>query len=150
MKWLLTFYLCGLVLTAPGQTYQERAVAAVLMGEAWSEGTRGMTAVTEVIHERAVEQDRTPLQVVSAKSGRVHAFSCLNGTTMDRLIQKFRRKKDYQTALQIARKVCRNPGQLPNTTRSANHFTLASEHPYWAKGKQPVAVIGQLAFYKLK
>ena len=41
MKWLLTFCLCGVVFRALGQTYQEHAVAAVLMGEAWSEGVRG-------------------------------------------------------------------------------------------------------------
>ena len=149
MKWLLTFCLFGTPLTAFGQTYQERAIAAVLMGEAWSEGAQGMTAVAEVIHQRAIEKGRTPLQVVAAHRGRIHAFSCLNGTTLNRLIRKFSGERDYQPALQIARTLCRTPDQLPDGTGSANHYTLVAEHPYWTKGKQPVALVGQLAFYKL-
>ena len=55
MKCLLTFCLLGLPLAVIGETYQEKAIAAVLMGEAWSEGARGMTVVAEVIHQRAIE-----------------------------------------------------------------------------------------------
>jgi spore germination cell wall hydrolase CwlJ-like protein len=53
-------------------------------------------------------------------------------------------------ALKIAQTVCQTPAQLPRLVNSANHYTLATEHPYWAKGKRPVALIGRLAFYKLK
>src|SRR5579864_1398902 len=99
MKRPLIICLCALHLTAPGATYEERAVAAVLMGEAWSDGVPGMTAVAEVVHQRAVEKGRSPLQIVSAHRGRVHAFSCLNRTTLDRLIAKFSPEPDYQKAL---------------------------------------------------
>ena len=125
-------------------------MAAVLMGEAWSEGVRGMTAVADVIHERAVEKGWTPLRVVSEHKGRVHAFSCVNGTSLNHLINKFRDKKDFKGALRIATMVCECPGHLPRLVRSANHCTLAAEHPKWAKGKVPVAVVGHHAFYKLK
>jgi spore germination cell wall hydrolase CwlJ-like protein len=150
MKWFLTFCLCGLPLAAAGRTYQEKAVAAVLMGEAWSEGMPGMTAVAEVIHQRAMEKDWTPLRVAAARRGRVHAFSCLNGTTLNRLIQKFRREPDFQRALRLAETVCQTPDRLPGLAMSANHYTRATEHPVWAKGKQPVAIIGRHAFYRLK
>ena len=151
MKRLLTTAcLVGLPLIATAHTYQERAVAAVLMGEAWSGGVRSMTAVADVIHQRAVEKRWTPLRVVSEHRGKVHAFSCLNGTTLNHLIEKFRRKHDYRQALRIASLVCENPARLPRLVGAANHYTLATEHPYWAKGKRPVAIVGGQAFYKLK
>lgn len=149
-KWFLTFCLCGLPLAALPQTYQEKAIAAVLMGEAWSEGAKGMAAVAEVIHQRAMEKGRTPLQIVAAHRGRIHAFSCVNGTSLDRLIRKFSREPDFQEALQLAETVCQFPDRLPGVAMSANHYTRATERPVWAKGKQPVAVIGRHAFYRLK
>jgi spore germination cell wall hydrolase CwlJ-like protein len=152
MKWFLSLflYLASLPLGVLAQTYQERGVAAVLMGEAWSEGATGMVAVAEVIHQRAMEKGRTPLQVISAHGGRFHAFSCLNGTTLDRLIWKFSAERDYQRALEIAHTACQAPSELPGLAKSANYFTCATERPYWARGARPVAVIGHHAFYKLK
>ena len=150
MKRLLTFLLCSLPLAVLGQTYEEEAVAAVLMGEAWSEGVRGMTAVADVIRQRAMEKGRTPLQIVEFHRGRTHAFSCLNGTTLNRLIEKFRPQPDFQQALQLAQMVCRTPDQLPGLVGSANHYTRATERPVWAVGRQPVAIIGRHAFYRLK
>jgi N-acetylmuramoyl-L-alanine amidase len=149
MKFLLTFCLWSFLLTARGVTYEERGVAAVLMGEAWSEGVQGMTAVAEVIHQRSVEKGKAPLQIISANRGRIHAFSSLNGTTLDRLIDKFSQEPDYQKALQVAQMTCETPGLLPGLTNSANHYTKATERPYWARGHRPVAVIGRHAFYRL-
>lgn len=108
-----------------------------------------MTAVAEVIHQRAKEKGWTPLRVVAAHRGRIHAFSCLNGTTMDQLISRFRVQADYQKALQIAKTACQTPGQLPGLSKSANHYSRVEEEPYWARGHSPVAVIGRHAFYKL-
>jgi len=136
--------------TGAAHTYQEKAIAAVLMGEAWGEGKTGMLAVGEVIRERSVRLDRTPLRVVSAGRKGIHAFSCLNGTSIDALIRRFEKTPDYLTALQIARIVCRHPEQLPGITQGATHFVLATEQPYWAKGHEPVAVIGAHAFYRLR
>lgn len=142
--------LCSMPLAAKAHTYQEKAVAAVLMGEAWSEGVRGMTAVADVIHQRAVEKHWTPLHVVSAHRGKVHAFSCVNGTSLNRLIRKFQDQPDYQRALEIATTLCQAPDKLPRLVRSANHYTLATERPWWARGKKPIVVLGRHAFYKLK
>jgi spore germination cell wall hydrolase CwlJ-like protein len=88
--------------------------------------------------------------VVAAHRGRIHAFSCVNGTSLDRLIRKFSREPDFKEALQIAQMVCQAPDRLPDLVGSANHYTRTTERPYWAKGKRPVAVIGQQAFYRLK
>lgn len=74
----------------------------------------------------------------------------MNGTTVDRLILKFSGEPDFLRALKLAQIVCQSPDQLPGITMSATHFTLVTEHPYWAKGEKPVAVIGRHAFYKLK
>ena len=147
---LLTLGLCSIGLFSRAQSYEEQAVAAVLMGEAWSEGTNGMTAVAEVIHQRAKDKGWTPLRVVTSHRGRVHAFSCLNGTTMDLLITRFKTQPDFKTALEIARTACQNPGQLPGLTKAADHFSRVEEQPYWAKGHEPVVIIGRHAFYRLK
>ena len=149
MKWLVAICLLSLPLASHAATYEERGVAAVLMGEAWSEGVTGMTAVAEVIHQRSVEKGKTPLQIISANHGQIHAFSSLNGTTLDRLIKKFSLEPDFQKALELAQVTCESPVCLPCLSKSANHYTRASERPYWARGKQPVAVVGRHAFYKL-
>lgn len=150
MNWFPTFLcLCSLPLAATAQTYQEQAVAAVLMGEAWSDGAQGMTAVANVIRQRAMEKDRTPLQVVEFHRGRVHAFSCLNGASVNQLIQKFHSEPGFQVALRLAQIMCQAPDQLPDLVGSANHYTRGTERPYWAKGKQPVAVVGRQTFYRL-
>lgn len=149
MKWLFALCLYAAVPAAFGVTYEERAVASVLMGEAWCDGTPGMTAVAEVIHTRSVEKKEAPLQIISTHRGRVHAFSCLNGTTMDKLIEKFSQQPDYAKALQLAEITCRAPARLPDLVGPATHYTRVSERPYWARGHRPVAIIGNHAFYRL-
>ena len=146
--WLLILCL-GWECSLAAQTREEQAVAAVLMGEAWSEGVQGMTAVAEVIHQRALEKGRTPLQIVSARRGRIHAFSCLNHTTLERLIAKFSDEPDFQDALRLAQLVCQAPDRLPGITNAANHYTVARERPIWTRGQTPVAVVGRHAFYHL-
>lgn len=150
--------ILGLVLTSVAlvgspayltHSYQERAVAAVIMGEAWGQGKTGMVAVGEVICERSMRLGRTPYRVVTVGRKGVHAFSCLNGTTMDALIRKFSSKREYRVALEVARLVCREPERLPGVTRGATHFCLANQTPRWAEGERPVVVIGAHAFYRL-
>ncbi len=80
----------------------------------------------------------------------MHAFSCLNGTTPDALARKFQREKQFQTALSVVRAVRRGQHPFAGITRSATHFTLAREGAPWAKGLQPVAVVGRHAFYRMK
>jgi N-acetylmuramoyl-L-alanine amidase len=134
-----------------GQTFEEKVVAAVIMGEAWGEGTAGMAAVAEVIHRRSVMSRRTPFQVVTQGSHKRMAFSCLAHATPTALVAKFARKPDYRTrALPLAQALAKWPASRSGITRCATHFTRKEEKPYWAKGHAPVAVIGDHAFYRLR
>jgi len=144
--------LLALLLLAPAlfaQSYQEKIVAAVLVAEASSEGVRGMMAVAEVIGQRAKDKGKTPLQVVTSGTGQRRAFSCLNGTTPEKLLQHWSKDANYDKALKIALILTRQPERLGGLTNRATHYTRRQEKPYWAKGKKPVAVIGQHAFYRL-
>jgi len=132
-----------LSLRAVAASYEHRAVAAVLMGEAWNQGSNGMVAVMEVIHQRSVESGRTLWGTVT----KPKAFSCLNGVTVDRLIRKFEREPDYRTALAIAQM---SRAQMPGITHRANHFTHKKERPVWAKGRNPVTTIKDHSFYRLE
>lgn len=148
MKLILSILFAASVSVA-AQTYQEKAVAAVLMGEAWNQGHKGMVMVAEVIRERT-KSGRTPLAVVSERNGKSCAFSCLNRTTLPKLIQKFDDEPDFQSALQIARTLVNAPDRLPGHANGATHFTRKEERPYWAKGKRPVVVYKDHAFYRIK
>lgn len=130
---------------ACGQTYEERVVAAVLMGEAWNQGAHGMTAVGEVISQRVKLLGKTPAQVVTAR----RQFSCLDYSTPAKLVARFHREPDFKTALRIAQQVCRTPESLPGITARATNYTRREERPVWARGKKPVVVIGDHAFYRL-
>lgn len=145
-QFLLVLLLAPAVYAQP---YQEKIVAAVLAAEASSEGVRGMTAVAEVIRQRAKEKGKTPLQVVTSGTQKRRAFSCLNGITPERLYKHWSKDENYTEALKIAALLARQPERLGSLTNRATHYTLKREKPYWAKGKKPVAVIGQHAFYRL-
>jgi len=131
------------------QPYQEKIVAAVLVAEASSEGVRGMEAVAEVIGQRAKDKGKTPLQVVTSGTQKYRAFSCLNGTTPEKLHRHWSKDANYDEALKIAAVLTRQPERLGSRTKQATHYTQKWEKPYWAKGKKPVAVIGHHAFYRL-
>lgn len=135
--------------TAHAQLTSEKVVAAVIAQEARNQGRAGMLAVGEVIARRASLKDTTPLQIVTARKGKVHAFSSLNGTTPDALYAAMKDEKGFDVAQEVAAIVCRSPEKLPNTTRGATHFTLKSEKPAWSRGRRPVVVIKDHAFYKL-
>lgn len=128
---------------AESSTYGQRVVAAVLMGEARGEGEVGMTAVAEVIRNRAVEQARSPLEVVCQKG----AFSCLNGKTPEQLCRLYDRSPLFKTALRIAKTVYNSPEKLPGTTRGATFYDHKGATPPWLSEVRLVAIIGQHAFY---
>lgn len=128
---------------AQSSTYGERIVAAVLMGEARGEGEVGLTAVAEVVRNRAVEHDKSPLEVVCQKG----AFSCLNGKTPEQLYLQHCRSPLYKTALRIARTVYNSPEKLPGTTRGATFYDRKGATPPWLSAVRLVAIIGQHAFY---
>jgi hypothetical protein len=125
-------------------TYGQEVLASVLLAEARGEGEAGMMAVAEVVHRRAVQAGVTPLAVL--KPG---AFSSLNGTTRSALLRRFKSNPLFPKALEISRLTYNEPARLANLTRGATHFTHKRERPYWSRGIQPVAVIGNHAFYRL-
>lgn len=128
-----------------GQPYAQKVVAAVLVGEAGGEGTRGMAAVAEVIRQRGYLLHKTPLQVVQVR----HAFSCLNKTSANNLVLRHRAAPCYQPALRLSSLLFSAPDQLPHRTFDATHFTRKEEKPWWARGHKPVVIIGSHAFYRL-
>jgi spore germination cell wall hydrolase CwlJ-like protein len=145
---LLAFHSPGVALTAA--SYDQRVIAAVIAGEASDQGHAGMAAVAQVIRQRVLESGWTPLEVVTHGNGRGrHAFSCLNGLTLPGLVKKWHLDSGYPTALELARLVCDAPEQLPNTTRRANFFTRRGEQPAWARGREPVVIIKDRAFYQI-
>lgn len=146
---LLIAALGFLALSLPAQTYQEKIIAAVLAAEAVSEGTQGMSAVAEVIRQRALEKSKTAFQVVTAGNRRYHAFSCLNRSTPDKLYKRWSAEAGYSDALRIAMVLVRQPELLGSATKRATHYTRKQEKPYWAEGRKPVVVIGHHAFYRL-
>ncbi len=131
-------------------TYEQRVVAAVIAGEASNQGRAGMMAVAEVVHQRVVESGWTPLRVVTYGNGSGnHAFSVLNRTTPSALVGKWQKEPVYNTALELAQLLCEAPEKLAATTRSANFFTRLGEKPEWARGRKPVVVIKDHAFYRI-
>jgi cell wall hydrolase len=138
----------GLLLTVPcgAATFDERLIAAVLMAEAQGEGAEGMTAVGEVIATRARIRRLPPGLVVREP----YQFSPLNRTQPRELILRYEKMPLYQEALRIADTVIRNPASLPGLTAGADHFEhIQAPLPRWARGRKPVAVIGNLRFWLL-
>jgi len=127
------------------QSYEEKAVAAVLMAEAWNQGSKGMLGVGEVIATRARDNRQTPWGVVTMEG----AFSCLRRRSIDQWIRHFQTTKDWPSVVAIAQRVVQKPGSLPGMTKGANHFTRKEEKPYWARGRRPVFILKDHAFYKL-
>ncbi|MCC7374853.1 MAG: cell wall hydrolase [Verrucomicrobiales bacterium] len=129
----------------PPAPYGQQVVAAVLMGEAWGEGVPAMTAVAEVIRRRADLKGISPLAVVVQPK----QFTCLNRCTPEELVRRFQDEPDFQKALRIARRLYNHPASLPGHSRGATHFERVGTRAYWSRGHQPVARLGQLAFYKI-
>ena len=148
--------LCGTLLVAlmpmvaraadMKSTYGQRIVAAVLMGEARGEGEIGMTAVAEVIRNRANEASRSPLAIVLKKG----EFSCLNETTPEALHRKFQGMKTYAMALRIAKTCYNTPEELPNVTLGATFFHHTQNSPPWLSDVRPMTTIGNHRFYVRK
>jgi len=127
-------------------TYGQRIVASVLMGEARGEGETGMTAVAEVIRNRANAASTSPLAIVLKKG----EFSCLNNTTPAALYQKYYRMRTYRMALRIAKTCYNNPEGLPNLTLGATFFDYTQNSPPWLCDVRPVTNIGNHTFYVRK
>ena len=124
-------------------THETKIVAATILAEARGEGCGGMYAVAAVIAQRAFERKRTPKEICL----QPYQFSCWNGKTLKSLEHLLKvPQADYAIALAKNIKLLSR-----DYVGFANHYhaTWMKKKPYWAKGKKPVKVIGQHAFYKL-
>jgi spore germination cell wall hydrolase CwlJ-like protein len=145
-----TCWIFGLaaVLSAPcgAASFDERLIAAILMAEARGEGVVGMTAVGEVIANRARIRQMHPAQVV--RQG--YQFSPLNRTKPRELVSRYEKMPLYPDALRIANTVMQAPAELPGLTAGADHFEdIRAPIPRWARGRRPVAVVGGHRFWLL-
>jgi spore germination cell wall hydrolase CwlJ-like protein len=102
-----------------------------------------MYAVAAVIAQRSNERKLTPSQVCLQRL----QFSCWNGKSMKDL-EHLLKVPQAKYALLLARNVSLLSREYVGF---ANHYhaTWMKKKPYWAKGKAPVKIIGQHAFYKL-
>ena len=124
-------------------THETKIVAATILAEARGEGHGGMYAVAAVIAQRAFERKRTPKEICL----QPYQFSCWNGKRLKDLEHLLKvPQADYALALAKNIKLLSR-----DYVGFANHYhaTWMKKKPYWAKGKKPVKVIGQHAFYKL-
>jgi hypothetical protein len=132
--------------TCGAANFDERLIAAVLMAEARNEGTVGMTAVGEVIANRARIRHMPPGLVVR----QAYQFSPLNRVKPHELVLRYEKMPLYHEALRIANTVVQAPADLPGLTAGADHFEgIGAPIPRWARGCRPVAVIGGQRFWKL-
>ena len=150
MKKIITIAICAFAVftfahthTNTKLTYETKIVAATILAEARGEGHGGMYAVAAVIAQRAFERKRTTKEVCL----KPYQFSCWNGKTLKSLEHLLKGPQaDYAIALAKNIKLLSR-----DFVGFANHYhaTWMKKKPYWAKGKKPVKVIGQHAFYKL-
>ncbi len=128
-------------------------LARTLWGEARGEGERGMIAVASVILNR---------EKISRIKGKFwwgnniiqicqkpYQFSCWNRADPNfkklQIVDKI--DPHFKTALKIAGRA--DVGDLEDITSGATHYHADYVTPYWAKGKEPVTVIGSHKFYNL-
>ncbi len=128
-------------------------LARTLWGEARGEGEQGMAAVANVILNRE--------KIARAKGKfwwgnniiqicqKPYQFSCWNRSDPNFKKLQAVDKSDlyFATALRIANRAL--AGVLEDITLGATHYHASSITPYWAKGKEPIVVIGSHKFYDL-
>ena len=124
-------------------TEADKIVAITILAEARGEGTTGMYAVAAVIAQRANERKIAPSKVCLQRL----QFSCWNGKKLKDL-EHLLKVPQAKYALLLAKNVSLLSREYVGF---ANHYhaTWMKKKPYWAKGKAPVKIIGQHAFYKL-
>lgn len=138
IAWILLLIACA----QPSLTDEQQVLALTLLAEARGEGVRGMEAVAMVIKQRMSNRSQTAKQVCLAPK----QFSCWNGRSRTDLEYLWR-----SPAAADAVDVVRRFGELdPADIGHADHYCTVQITPYWALDQQPVAVIGNHKFFKLK
>ena len=116
--------------------------AMAVPGPDWTDSLK-IGAVAAVIAQRAHERGQTPKEVCL----KPYQFSCWNGKSLKSL-EHLLKVPQAKYAIALAKNIKLLSRDFVGF---ANHYhaTWMKKKPYWAKGKKPVKVIGQHAFYKL-
>jgi len=130
--------------------WERQIVAACLILEASDQGETGMTAVANVIANRADNNPRKFYREVK----RPYAFSSLNRATTGKTgnrgfadhVRRASRDHNWRVALRIVDKLY--AGSLPDLTYGATHFSLKNEYVAWMKGMKLTTVIGDHKFLR--
>jgi spore germination cell wall hydrolase CwlJ-like protein len=129
--------------------WERQVVAACLILEAASEGPLGMTAVANVIENRAKSNPRAVYGVVK----RPYAFSSMNSATTGKTgrrgfadhVRRASRDPEWRNALKIVDRLYN--GTLTDLTGGATHFSLKGEYVAWMKDMRVTAIIGSHRFF---
>jgi N-acetylmuramoyl-L-alanine amidase len=129
-------------------------LARTIYGEARGEGYDGMKAVACVVLNRVAKPGwwGTDIKSVCLMSSHgIHQFSCWNADDPNLpIIQAVTGDDDvFSTACGIAQLTA--SGDLVDNTNGATNYYAKTlpEPPYWARGVQPCADIGNQLFFKL-
>lgn len=126
-------------------------LARVAWGEARGDGIGGMTAVINVVMNRAA-RPRWWGRDVASVCLKPYQFSCLNADDPNRpkLLAVGAEDRAFADALMLADRAL--AGRLPDITNGADHYhvTRMSGPPVWAKGRTRVAEVGGHSFFRLE
>lgn len=144
--WLVTAAVattaCGDRTQSSQLTDEQQVLALTLLAEARGEGVQGMEAVAMVIKQRMTNRSQTAKQVCLAPK----QFSAWNGRSRAELEYLWR-----SPAAPEAIGVVRRFDELdPSVIDYADHYCTVQITPYWALDQQPVAVIGNHKFFRLR
>ncbi len=146
----ITFIVASLNAAHTPDPWERQIVASCLILEASDQGMEGMTAVANVIENRAYGNSRKFLKVVR----RPYAFSSLNKATTGKTgargyadhVRRASRDQNWRVALNIVDQLY--AGTLNDITYGATHFSIKQEYVTWMKDMQLTVVIGDHKFLR--
>ena len=125
-------------------------LARTAWAEARGEGRAGMSAVINVIQNRARNPRWWGGPSFSSVCKKPWQFSCWNPGDPNRakLLTVTTKDQQFAEAYELAELAAK--GSLPDATEHADHYHERSISPQWASGKTPVAIIGRHHFHRLE
>jgi len=153
---ILTFIVIGCA-SALGDERENEIVAMTILGEARGEGKAGMYAVACVLKQRSINRKLVLTQVCLqsrvVKGKRIWQFSCWEYTS---LVQHAARDKKLRGLLktkegEYAKLLASNMHNLKREyVKNADHYCTLNTHNYWTRKSEPVRIIGNHKFFKLR
>jgi len=124
-------------------TKEQEVVAQTILGEARGEGEAGMYAVACVIQKRVINRHMKAHKVCLQEWKGIHQFSCWNDG---------KESNSLNTKQGIyAKLLATNLHRLQlSYVKDADHYCTLNTHNYWTKKSEPVRIIGNHKFYKLR